>query len=511
MRALISVSDKTGAVDFARSLHELGWEIVSTGGTARAIGQAGISVTSVEDVTGFPEIMNGRVKTLHPLVHGGILADWDNPAHREAAERHGIEPFAIVAVNLYPFEQTIARPDATRTEKIENIDIGGPTMIRSAAKNFAHVAIVVNPADYAPVVEALREHGEVPLGLRRDLAARAFAHTAHYDSVIAGEMQAWLGRKLPETLNVSAPLALMPRYGENPHQVAALYESPGHKVIEALHGKQLSYNNLLDVDAALRLIDVFGDEAPTLAIIKHTNPCGIGTADTLLEAYDKAFATDPLSPFGGVVVVNRILDLATAERINEVFTEIVIAPEFADDALAKLRKKKNRRLVRFDREALSVLRARLRLVSCMGGWLAQGNDVRCDDDNAWRVVTKRQPTEGEWAALRFGWKSVAVLKSNAVCFVAADRTIGLGIGQTSRIDSTEIAVAKAHKFGLSIEGSVCASDGFFPFRDSVDAVADLGVTAVIQPGGSKGDEEVIAACDEHGIAMIFTGMRHFRH
>jgi len=511
MRALISVSNKSGVVEFARGLCDLGWQILSTGGTARALKDAGIFVIPVEDVTRFPEMMDGRVKTLHPLIHGGILGDWSLEEHRAAAQAHGIVPIELVVVNLYPFEETLARPDATEEDKVENIDIGGPSMIRAAAKNFAHTAVVVEPDDYGHILSLLQKYGEIPREMRRELSAKAFAHTARYDAAIAGEMQQWLGLTLPETLNASAPLAEVLRYGENPHQAAALYESPRARVIETLHGMQLSYNNLMDIDAALRLIDTFGEAQPTVAILKHTNPCGIGSGETLRAAYDNALATDTLSPYGGIVVVNRTLDLEAAERINEGFTEIIVAPDYANDAFERLLKKKNRRLVRYNRAALAALRARPRMVSCLGGWLVQQNDLRCDDETAWRVVTARQPSDEEWAAIRFGWKTVATLKSNAVCFVRADRTLGLGIGQTSRIDSTEIAVRKAAKFGLSLSGSVCASDGYFPFRDSVDAVAELGVKAIVQPGGSKGDDEVIAACNELGIAMVFTGMRHFRH
>lgn len=513
-RALISVSDKTGVVEFARALVTLGWEVISTGGTADTLKTAQIPVTPVSEVTGFPEIMNGRVKTLHPKVHGGILADRSIPAHLEQAEINGIGLIELVAVNLYPFEQTVRKPGSTRAEIVENIDIGGPAMVRSAAKNFVHVTIIVDPADYPSIIAALQQNGEIAPEFRQQLAGKAYAHTAHYDALIASTFAHWNDIRFPEELSLAHHLRQPLRYGENPHQAAAFYEDAPDALFEQLHGQPLSYNNYQDIDAGLKLLLKFSElpnDLPTCGIIKHTNPCGIARAETLLTAYQNAFATDTQSPFGGIVVVNRTLDMETALAINSIFTEIIIAPEFPDDVLARLSKKKNRRLIRFSPDKLPSLKQSPTVIRCMNGLLVQDQDIATDDESQWRVVSKRQPTPSEMNALRFAWKTVALLKSNAVCFTAADRTLGLGIGQTSRIDSTEIAVHKAGKFGLPLQGAACASDGYYPFRDSVDEMERLGIKAVIQPGGSTGDEEVIAACDEYGIAMIFTGMRHFRH
>ncbi|MCD4650698.1 MAG: bifunctional phosphoribosylaminoimidazolecarboxamide formyltransferase/IMP cyclohydrolase [Candidatus Cloacimonetes bacterium] len=510
-RALVSVSNKTGVADFARRLHQSGYKIISTGGTAYHLEQAGIPVISVDSITGFPEMMDGRVKTLHPKVHGGILANRNIPEHVAVAKQHGIDMIDMVVVNLYPFEQTIKKTGVTQAEAIENIDIGGPSMIRSAAKNCAFVVVVVDPEDYDFVATEVEAGGLSPETLLK-LSGKAFTHTAHYDSVISNYFNKENKVEFPDYIQASAPLKETLRYGENPHQKAALYEDSDSSPITQLHGKQLSYNNYLDIDAALRIIHRFMNwHKPVVTIIKHLNPCGIGSGNTLTEAYEKAFATDTLSPFGGIVIVNRPLDIDTAETINKIFTEIIIAPDFTPEALAKLKKKKNRRLIQFDTTKLQLLKGKQTIASCMTGYLCQDADIDTDTPEEWRVVSVRKPSEKEMEALRFGWLVVASLKSNAVCFTGPDRTIGLGIGQTSRIDSTEIAIAKASKFELSIEGSICASDGFFPFRDSIDVIAELGIKAVIQPGGSKGDEEVIQACNEHGIAMIMTGMRHFRH
>jgi phosphoribosylaminoimidazolecarboxamide formyltransferase / IMP cyclohydrolase len=513
-RALLSVSDKTGLVDFARALHELNWEIISTGGTATVLREAGIPAIQVSTVTGFPEIMDGRVKTLHPKVHGGILADRSIPGHIDAAETHGIILIDLVAVNLYPFEKTVRRPDATRKEIIENIDIGGPSMVRSAAKNHRHMTVVVDPADYKKVIDALHESGKTSIDLRAELAAKAFAHTARYDAMIAGTLSEWIGDQFNDELSLGFRRDQLLRYGENPHQAGAFYQNPDDALFEQLHGLQLSYNNYLDLDAALKLLvkyDELGDDKTTVGILKHTNPCGVGRAETVTVAYRAALACDTASPYGGIVAVNRILDLEAANAINEVFTEIIIAPEYTPEAFAKLTKKKNRRLLRYFPQKLGSLARSPYFVRLLNGMLIQDPDIGRDDEAQWRVVTERKPSETEFAALRFAWKTVALLKSNAVCFTTHDRTIGLGIGQTSRIDSTEIAVRKAGKFGHDLAGTACASDGFFPFRDSVDEMVRLGVIAVIQPGGSTGDAEVIAACDEQGVTMIFTGMRHFRH
>jgi phosphoribosylaminoimidazolecarboxamide formyltransferase/IMP cyclohydrolase len=513
-RALISVSDKSGLIDFARELATLGWEILSTGGTASTLQEQGIPVTPVSDVTVFPEIMDGRVKTLHPLIHGAILADRSIPAHLEQASTHHIDLIDLVVVNLYPFEQTIRKPGSTWSEIVENIDIGGPAMVRSSAKNHAHVGIVVDPADYPVVINALRENGSLPVDLLTTLAAKAFAHTARYDALIAKTFALRTGETFPETLTLPFHKAQTLRYGENPHQAAAFYQDAQDAVFEQLHGLQLSYNNYLDIDAALKLLLKFGElpgPQATVGIIKHTNPSGIGRSESLLEAYRMAFATDTQSPYGGIVALNRPLDMETALAINEIFTEIIIAPDFPHEVVERLAKKKNRRLIRYFPDRLEALATRPAFVHCLAGMLIQEPDIHRDDESLWKVVTKRQPDITEMNALRFAWKTVALLKSNAVCFTTDRQSIGLGIGQTSRIDSTEIAVRKAQRFGLPLLGSVCGSDGFFPFRDSVDEVHRLGVRAIIQPGGSTGDAEVIAACDELDIAMIFTGMRHFRH
>ncbi len=508
--ALISVSDKTKIVEFAQELSTLGYKIISTGGTAKILMENNIEVSKVSDVTDFPEIMNGRVKTLHPKIHGGILADRNNPEHLKTAEKEKINLIDMVVVNLYPFEKTINNPHSTSQEIIENIDIGGPSMIRAAAKNHKDVIIVTDKSDYDSVLNSIKVNGEISLSMRQMLAGKAFVHTANYDNLIATYFNKLNKIEIPEFLQNSIQLKSILRYGENPHQKSAFYESPQNSIIEHLHGKQLSYNNYQDIDAALRIIEKF-NENPTVAIIKHTNPSGIAEGETLLEAYQKAFETDTLSPFGGIVIVNKPLDLITANAINKIFTEIILAPDFEEEAILKLKKKKNRRLLKYSVGKISSLKKIPIIHTCMGGLISQEPDIDADIESNWKIVTERKPSENEMKALKFGWKVVATLKSNAVCFTNENQTLGLGIGQTSRIDSTEIAVIKAKKFHLSLENSICASDAFFPFRDSVDSIADKGIKAIIQPGGSKGDIEVIKACNEHGIAMIFTGMRHFRH
>jgi phosphoribosylaminoimidazolecarboxamide formyltransferase/IMP cyclohydrolase len=505
VRALLSVSDKRGIEAFAAGLVELGYEIVSTGNTARTLAAAGIPVRPVSDVTGFPEILGGRVKTLHPAIHAGILARRDDPGHMAALDVHGIAPIDIVAVNLYPFSETIARPDVSFAEAIEQIDIGGPALVRAAAKNHDSVLVVVSPDDYDPVLTALRSEAVTP-DLRRRLAARAFAHTAAYDAAIAAYLS---DEPFPETLPLAFRKAQDLRYGENPHQRAALY-GEFHTFFEQLHGRELSYINILDIAAVQGLIEEFDpQEGAALAIVKHTNPCGVGIGATPLEAWEKAFATDREAPFGGIIAVNQTLDLPLAQAIDEIFSEIVIAPAFADDALALLRKKKNRRLMR----ALRPVRLARGLAyhSVPGGILAQEPDLAPLDEEPFQVVTQRAPTETERAALRFAWRVVKHVKSNAIVFAAADRTLGIGAGQMSRVDSTRVAVWKAQNAGLSLAGSVIASDALFPFPDSVEIAAAAGATAVIQPGGSVRDDEVIAAANRLGMAMVFTGRRHFLH
>jgi len=507
-KALISVSDKTGILEFSQALIGLNWEIISTGGTAKLLADNGIPVTPVSKLTGFPEIMNGRVKTLHPKIHGAILCDRDIPEHLNQALEQGIELIDLVVVNLYPFANTMEKPNVKHTEIIENIDIGGPSMVRSTAKNYKHTCILTDPSDFSTVIDQLRTTGHTTSELRQYLAGKAFAHTAAYDTMIANYFSKLQNEVPAKQLLIATPLQDTPRYGENPHQQAGWYQSPSDLYVQ-LHGKQLSYNNYLDMDAAIKVVHKFDE--PAVAIVKHTNPCGVGVGNNLIDAYEKAFATDTLSPYGGIVAVNRVVDLTTAEKINEVFTEIIIAPSFTDAALEKLMKKKDRRLLTYKPELLKTWKGKWSIVSCLDGYLTQQVDIDWDKESEWQVVSKRKPTMDELLALRFGWKIVSTLKSNAVAFTGSDRTLGLGIGQTSRIDSTLIAVTKALKFGLSLEGSICASDGYFPFKDSVEEVKKLGVTAIIQPGGSKGDAEVIKACDDADIAMIFTGMRHFRH
>ncbi|MBM3858936.1 MAG: bifunctional phosphoribosylaminoimidazolecarboxamide formyltransferase/IMP cyclohydrolase [Verrucomicrobia bacterium] len=507
-RALISVSDKAGLVEFVRELTGFGVEIISTGGTARALKEAGIPVLEISEHTGFPEMMDGRVKTLHPKVHGGLLYIRGNAEHEAAAAKHSIKPIDLVVVNLYPFEKTVAKPDVTLHEAIENIDIGGPSMLRSAAKNHASVTVVVDAADYPAVLAEMRANGgDTTFETRARLATKVFATTSRYDGAIA----AFLGKagRLPDTLTLSLPKAQELRYGENPHQKAALYGDFG-KYFQQLHGKELSYNNILDLTAAAELAAEFPDQ-PTVAILKHMNPCGVGSAATLKEAWDLAYATDKQAPFGGIIAVNRPLDADIAAAIAEIFSEVIIAPEFQQGALDILQKKKNLRLIK----QLSVVSPQLSVRTVLGGMLAQERDTRLVSADDIKVVTKREPTQTERHALLFGWRVVKHVKSNAIVFTGADekicRTLGIGAGQMSRVDSSKIAVWKAKEAGLSLKGSVVASDAFFPFPDGVIAAAEAGATAVIQPGGSMRDADVIAAANERNLAMVFTGIRHFRH
>ncbi len=505
--ALLSVSDKTGIVDLARELHQLGISIISTGGTAAALAEAGVPVTKVSDVTGFPEIMDGRVKTLHPKIHGGLLGLLDNPDHVRQMDEHGIRSIDLAVVNLYPFEQTLARQGASHEELIENIDIGGPAMVRASAKNYKHTCIVVNPKHYATVVEHLTS-GSIPVAFREQLAFEAFAHTARYDAMVSH----YLGSRIPDRgfdAESSLPLKLESplRYGENPHQQAALYGSFG-SVFTQLHGKELSYNNILDIDGAAKLSLEFDE--PTVCIIKHNNPCGVGSGSTLLEAWDKAFATDTVSPFGGIVCVNREVDLAFADQIHSIFTEVIIAPSYTAEALERLQKKRDRRLIRMDTAALQrELGMDVRTVA--GGFLVQTSDTPLLDAEALKVATDREPSDAEHRAMMFAWKVAKHVKSNAIVYAMADRTLGIGAGQMSRVDSARIAVSKAKDAGLDLAGCAVASDAFFPFADGLLQAAEAGATCVIQPGGSVRDDEVIAAANEKGLAMIFTGMRHFRH
>lgn len=505
MRALLSVYNKSGIVEFAQALHELGVEIISTGQTQRVLQAAGIPALAVSEVTGFPEILDGRVKTLHPAIHAGLLARRDLPDHLAELAAHGLKPIDLVVVNLYPFAATIARPDVTMAEAQEQIDIGGVALLRAAAKNFPAVLVLVDPADYAGVLAGLRA-GEVPLGERQRLAAKAFAHTAEYDATIAAYLRT---ESLPDVLPLVWRKYQPLRYGENPHQAAALYGDFG-AFFQQLHGKELSYNNILDTAAAQELIEEFpAVEGAAVAIIKHTNPCGVAIGRDLRSAWEAAFATDREAPFGGIIAVNRPVDLAFAEAVNEIFSEIIIAPEFMPDALELLQRKKNRRLLRSLRPVTSADGWQIRSVP--GGVLVQEPDHAPLANEEWRVVTKRAPTDVEVAALRFGWRVVKHVKSNAIVYAAADRTLGIGAGQMSRVDSSRLAIWKAKQAGLDLRGSVVASDALFPFADGVEAAIAAGATAIIQPGGSVRDEEVIAAADAAGAAMVFTGRRHFRH
>lgn len=516
-RALLSVFDKTGLVDFARHLHEQSVQLISTGGTAKAIADAGIPVTEVSTLTGFPEILDGRVKTLHPAVHGALLARRTDPEDLSALDDHDIAPIDLVVVNLYPFAEVTARPDVSDAEAIENVDIGGPTMIRAAAKNFFFVAAVTSPDQYGPLMEELtRTGGSLSMQTRHNLARRAFEQTADYDRAIATYFSARsdeaTAEELPPQLSLKLSRAQTLRYGENPHQRAALYGN-AHAFYEQLHGKELSFNNIIDMSAALQLIDEFAEAEPTVAILKHTNPCGVATADSLLEAYRNAFATDTQSPFGGIVVVNRPLDLPTAQAIDEIFTEIIISPSFDEEVLEYLRKKQNRRLIRIRSGACGDQSLDVR--SVIGGMLVQDRDPQLpsakETRTAWKIATKRSPSEKEWRDLDFAWRVAKHVKSNAIVYAKDGATIGIGAGQMSRVDSSEIAVIKGKKSGLTFDGSVVASDAYFPFADGLIAAAQNGATAVVQPGGSIRDQEVIEAADEHGLAMVFTGSRHFRH
>jgi len=505
VRALMSVYDKTGIVEFAQALHNLGVEIISTGQTQRVLREAGIPALAVSEITGFPEILDGRVKTLHPAIHAGLLARRDLPTHMAELAAHQLKPIDLVVVNLYPFAATIARSDVSLLEAQEQIDIGGVALLRAAAKNFSDVIVLVDPADYPVVLDGLRT-GDVPLAERRRLAARAFAHTAEYDATIAAYL---CTEPLPEILPLAWRKYQSLRYGENPHQAAALYGDFG-TFFRQLHGKELSYNNILDTAAAQELIEEFPPhEGAAVAIIKHTNPCGVAVAPDLRSAWEAAFATDRDAPFGGIIAVNRTVDLAFAEAVNEIFSEIIIAPAFDPDALTLLQRKKNRRLLQSLRPVAGAARWQIRSVP--GGVLVQEPDSAPLAAGEWRVVTKRAPTDAEVAALRFAWRVVKHVKSNAIVYAATDRTLGIGAGQMSRVDSSRLAVWKAQQAGLDLRGSVVASDALFPFADGVEAAIAAGATAIIQPGGSVRDEEVIAAADAAGAAMVFTGRRHFRH
>jgi phosphoribosylaminoimidazolecarboxamide formyltransferase / IMP cyclohydrolase len=510
-RALLSVSDKTGIVELAEALAARGVELISTGGTCRLLQQAGIRVTEISTHTGFAEMMDGRVKTLHPTIHGGILGrrGQDDGVMAE----HGIAPIDLVVVNLYPFEATVAQPECSDSDAIENIDIGGPAMLRSAAKNHADVAVVVDPSDYPRLLDALSAGDGIDPALRRALAVKAFRHTARYDSLVAAYLGA--GDVLPQSLTLSFDKLMDMRYGENPHQRAAFYrevrpgpDRPGTVAgLRQIQGKALSFNNVADTDAALECVKVFDE--PACVIVKHANPCGVATGADLATAYRRAFATDPTSAFGGIIAFNRRLDAATLEAVLEQFVEVVIAPEVDDAAAALAGRRKNVRLLACG--PLDAGSRGLEYKRVGGGLLVQTADELCLDEGAMRVVTRRRPGDAQMADLLFAWKVAWFVKSNAIVYARDRATVGVGAGQMSRVVSARIAGLKAEEAGLAVTGAVMASDAFFPFRDGIDAAAEAGIAAVIQPGGSMRDEEVIAAADEHGMAMVFTGIRHFRH
>ncbi len=520
-RALLSVSDKSGLVDFAQGLTKLGIELISTGGTSATLKAAGLAVQDVSDLTGFPEIMDGRVKTLHPKVHGGLLSIRGNPAHETAREKNNIENIDLLVVNLYPFEETLAR-GASHDEIIENIDVGGPAMIRAAAKNRDSVTVIVDPRDYDMVLNELRENRtSTHLKTRQQLAAKAFSRTASYDAAISLWFNTDIGNATPDFFALGGIRQQALRYGENPHQSAALYRTAGRESgvgsAQQIQGKELSYNNINDTDAALAAIREFSNTTPTCVIVKHANPSGVATGGTLLEAYLLAFACDQTSAFGGIIALNQKLDAKTAEEISKIFTEVILVPDADEEARVILSAKKNLRLLILPNLAQASAHS-LSVKTIAGGFLVQTSDQAHVDDMMLKIVTKRQPTEEEMLDLRFAFRVAKHVKSNAIVFAKNGATVGIGAGQMSRIDSTRIAVRKGEDakdvLGLEaslIKGSVLASDAFFPFPDGVEAAAEAGATAVIQPGGALKDAEVIAAADKAGLAMVFTGFRHFRH
>jgi phosphoribosylaminoimidazolecarboxamide formyltransferase/IMP cyclohydrolase len=508
-RALISVSDKDGLVPFVKSLVEQGVEIISTGGTSKLLEQNGINVIGIQEVTNFPEMLDGRVKTLHPMIHGGLLGVRDNEEHKQTMEAHGITPIDLVVVNLYPFKETIQKPDVTYGDAIENIDIGGPSMLRSAAKNHRFVTVVVDPADYKVILDELSSTKEVSFETKQRLAAKVFRHTAAYDALIADYLTNQVGEESPELLTVTYEKKQGLRYGENPHQKAAFFQSsiPVEGSISSakqLHGKELSYNNINDADAALTIVREFKD--PAVVAVKHMNPCGVGVGETIQAAYQKAYEADPVSIFGGIVAANRAIDAETAILLKEIFLEIIIAPDFTAEALEILTSKKNLRLLQLDVNAKQSIVNRLTTVS--GGVLVQETDHLSFDDATITVPTKRQPTDSEWKDLKLAWQVVKHVKSNAIVLTKDDMTIGIGAGQMNRVGAAKIAIEQA---GAKAKGSALGSDAFFPMDDTVEAAAKAGVTAIIQPGGSIRDEDSIKKADEYGITMVFTGIRHFKH
>lgn len=511
-RALISVSDKTGIVEFSRELAKLGVQIISTGGTKSLLEQEDVPVIGISEVTGFPEIMDGRVKTLHPAVHSGLLAVRDNEEHTAQMKELGLDYIDIVVVNLYPFKQTIAKPGVSYEDAIENIDIGGPTMLRSAAKNHAFVTVVVDAGDYSQVLDEVRAGGDTTLETRKRLAAKVFRHTAAYDALISDYLSKQVGEILPESYTVTYEKVQDLRYGENPHQTAAFYRQPlaaagNITTAEQLHGKELSYNNINDANAALAIVKEFNE--PAVVAVKHMNPCGVGIGETIHEAYQKAYAADSTSIFGGIVAANRVIGADTASLLSEIFLEIIMAPDFTPEALEILSKKKNIRLLKLGEFVnAEERRSQYAVTSVDGGMLVQETDIRQLDEADLKVVTDRQPTAAELKQLLFGWKVVKHVKSNAIVLANDDMTIGVGAGQMNRVGAARIAIEQA---GELAKGSILASDAFFPMSDTVELAVQAGVTAIIQPGGSIKDEDSIRVANEHGIAMIFTGVRHFKH
>ena len=508
-RALLSVSDKSGILEFAQELEKMGYELLSTGGTKKFLEENGVSITAVDEITKFPEILGGRVKTLHPLVHGGLLAKHDDVEHQSQMAENGISPIDIVCVNLYPFRETIAKPDVTVDDAIENIDIGGPTMLRSAAKNHAYVTVIVDAADYPAVLTELH-NGEATLPeTRRRLAAKVFRHTAAYDSYISNYLTDLTGEEYPDQLTLTYELSQTLRYGENPHQKAAFYRSPlGSEFsianADQLHGKELSYNNIQDANAALQIIKEF--KMPAAVAVKHMNPCGVGTGETIADAFGKAYEADSTSIFGGIVALNREVDAETAKQLATIFLEIIIAPAFSEEAIELLTQKKNIRLltIPFD----SKTKDKWNTVTVEGGLLIQQPDVYGYEDADIRIATERQPTATELDALKLGWSVVKHVKSNAIVVCNSEMTLGIGAGQMNRVGSAKIALDQA---GEGAKGAIMASDAFFPMSDTVEAAAQAGIKAIIQPGGSKKDQESIDKANEYGIAMVFTGVRHFKH
>jgi phosphoribosylaminoimidazolecarboxamide formyltransferase/IMP cyclohydrolase len=513
-RVLISVFDKTGIVEFAKSLQQLNIEIVSTGGTAKLLKQNGIPCLQVAEITGAPEMLDGRVKTLHPMIHGAILAKRNNPDHLQQLEEHAITLIDMVVINLYPFAEVTTQPNVSRDEALENIDIGGPTMIRSAAKNYPDVAVVTSPDQYSIIMqELIQNNGELSSETRKKLAIEAFRLTHQYDGTITRYLQSQdAEEEYPKNIVLSFDKIQNLRYGENPHQTAAFYRElgsldPGITDLAQLHGKELSFNNIMDLDAVVKMIKIFDD--PCAVIVKHSNPCGAAIGDDVFSAFEKALATDPVSAFGGIFGFNRVVDLKTAEQLSDIFIEVIIAPGYDPAAFQLLARKKNLRLLQLDLQRALSTEYDFKRVA--GGLLIQSQDLKTVADLEFKVVTDRSPTDEEWAGLKFAWKVVKWVKSNAVIFCLKDRTIGIGAGQMSRVDSSLFAIDKAKRSGLSLMGTVVASDAFFPFRDGIDAAAEAGATAIIQPGGSVRDEEVIQAANDHNLAMVLTGIRHFRH